>query len=153
MRSTRTQKLLLVVDDSPTGRKVVSESLRSKGYEVIAAEDGEQALDLAFRRQPDLVVLDIVLPKKNGFQVCRHLKAEPHTKHIKVVLLSSKILASDRQWGMKQGADAYITKPFEMPDLLSTVEGILAQDGGDSSPPEVNAAALSEAALPGMSPN
>jgi len=125
MRPLRTKKLLLVVDDSPTGRRVVSEALRTHGYDVITAEDGEQALDLAFRRKPNLIVLDIVLPKQNGFQVCRRLKAEPHTRHVKVVLLSSKVLATDRQWGMKQGADGYVTKPFVLPDLLETIEQLL----------------------------
>lgn len=128
MRTKRSQKLLLVVDDSPTGRRVVSESLRISGYDVITAEDGEQALDLAFRRKPDLIVLDIVLPKKNGFQVCRQIKSEPHTRQIGVILLTSKLLATDKQWGMKQGADGYVTKPFEMTALQSMIESILGAD-------------------------
>lgn len=133
MRSTRTKKLLLVVDDSPTGRRIVSEALRVHGYDVITAEDGEQALDLAFRRKPNLIVLDIVLPKQNGFQVCRRLKAEPHTRQVKVVLLSSKILATDKQWGMKQGADNYVTKPFEIPELLTVIDQLLAETGKDEA--------------------
>jgi DNA-binding response OmpR family regulator len=128
MRSARTKKLLLVVDDSPTARRVVSEALRLHGFDVITAEDGEQALDLAFRRKPNLIVLDIVLPKQNGFQVCRRLKAEPHTRLVKVVLLSSKMLATDKQWGMKQGADGYVTKPFDMPELLTVIDQLLADD-------------------------
>ena len=132
MRSTRTKKLLLVVDDSPTGRRIVSEALRLQGYDVITAEDGEQALDLAFRRKPNLIVLDIVLPKQNGFQVCRRLKAEPHMRQVKVVLLSSKVLATDKQWGMKQGADGYVTKPFVMTELLTLIEQILGSDNKQS---------------------
>ncbi|MDB5391119.1 MAG: response regulator [Planctomycetaceae bacterium] len=128
MRPPRTKKLLLVVDDSPTGRRIVSEALRAHGYDVITAEDGEQALDLAFRRKPNLIVLDIVLPKQNGFQVCRRLKAEPHTRQVKVVLLSSKILATDKQWGMKQGADGYVTKPFVLPELLAVIDQLLIED-------------------------
>lgn len=129
MRLPRTKKLLLVVDDSPSSRRIVSEALRNQGYEVITAEDGEQALDVAFRRKPNLIVLDIVLPKQNGFQVCRRLKAEPSTRHVKVVLLSSKVLATDKQWGMKQGADGYVTKPFVLPELLAVIEQTLGADG------------------------
>lgn len=148
MRSQRTRKLLLVVDDSPTGRRVVSEALRSEGYEVITAEDGEQALDLAFRRKPSLIVLDIVLPKQNGFQVCRRLKAEPLTGHIKVVLLSSKILATDKQWGMKQGADGYVTKPFVVSELLAVIHQILGDDAksptGELEQPCLTSVAVNE---------
>jgi twitching motility two-component system response regulator PilH len=118
-------KKILVVDDSPTELRLVSSALQGKGFEVITATDGEEALDKAVREMPELIVLDIVLPKKNGFQVCRQLKTAPNTRDIKILLLSSKSQDSDRFWGMKQGADGYVTKPFDDADLLQTVGSLL----------------------------
>ncbi len=118
-------KTILVVDDSPTALKITSDTLTEQGFEVLSASDGEEALEIAARVHPDLIVLDIILPKKNGFQVCRQLKTESETENIKILMLSSKNQASDRFWGQKQGADAYITKPFEDEDLLSAIEALL----------------------------
>jgi twitching motility two-component system response regulator PilH len=114
-------KTILAVDDSPTELRLVTSLLQTKGYRVITATDGEDALTKALAERPNLIVLDIILPKKNGFQVCRQLKTTPETQDIKVVLLSSKSQDSDRFWGMKQGADAYVTKPFEDEELLKAV--------------------------------
>jgi twitching motility two-component system response regulator PilH len=119
------QKKILVVDDSPTELRLVVSALQGKGFELITATDGEEALDKALREMPELIVLDIVLPKKNGFQVCRQLKTAPDTQNIKVLLLSSKSQDSDRYWGLKQGADGYVTKPFNDADLLQTVGSML----------------------------
>jgi twitching motility two-component system response regulator PilH len=118
-------KKILVVDDSPTDLRLVSGPLAQKGYHVITASDGEEALEKANREQPDLVVIDVILPKKNGFQVCRQLKTSPETRAIKVMLLTSKDQDSDRFWGLKQGADNYMTKPFEDEALLSNVAQLL----------------------------
>jgi twitching motility two-component system response regulator PilH len=115
------QRSILVVDDSPTDMKLVSAPLQQKGYRVLTASDGEKALEIANVEHPDLIVLDVVLPKKNGFQVCRQLKTTPDTKGIKVLMLTSKSQESDRFWGMKQGADAYMTKPFEDEELLAKI--------------------------------
>jgi twitching motility two-component system response regulator PilH len=112
---------ILVVDDSPTEQKLVVAALQSKGYRVITAVDGEDAIDKATREQPRLVVLDVVMPKKNGYQVCRQLKTTASTQHIKVLLLTTKNQDADKFWGMKQGADAYLTKPFASDDLLTNV--------------------------------
>jgi twitching motility two-component system response regulator PilH len=119
------QRSILVVDDSPTEMKLVSAPLQKKGYRVLTAVDGEKALEVANVEHPDLIVLDVVLPKKNGFQVCRQLKTTPDTKDIKVLMLTSKSQESDRFWGMKQGADAYMTKPFEDEELLTKVATLL----------------------------
>ena len=119
-----TQKIL-VVDDSPTDLKLVSAPLQNRGYLVITASDGEEALEKAVREHPELIVLDIILPKKNGFQVCRQLKTSVDTKDIKILMLSSKSQDSDRYWGLKQGADAYLTKPFADEELLSNVGQLL----------------------------
>jgi twitching motility two-component system response regulator PilH len=118
-------KTILVVDDSPTALKITSDTLTEQGFKVVSASDGEEALDIAARVHPDLIVLDIILPKKNGFQVCRQLKTESATAGIKILMLSSKNQASDRFWGQKQGADAYITKPFDDEELLAAIEALL----------------------------
>lgn len=112
---------ILVVDDSPTEQKVVVATLQAKGYRVITAADGEEAIAKAALEKPKLVVLDVVMPKKNGFQVCRHLKTTAETQGIKVLLLTSKAQESDKFWGMKQGADAYMTKPVNGDELLANV--------------------------------
>lgn len=116
---------ILVVDDSPTERRLVRESLESGGYRVVTACDGEEALAKVTEERPKLIVLDVILPKKNGFQVCRQLKATNDTKDIKVLLLTSKNQESDRFWGMRQGADEYLTKPFDNAELLAHVARLL----------------------------
>jgi twitching motility two-component system response regulator PilH len=116
---------ILVVDDSPTALRITGDSLAEHGYDVLTAADGEEALETAYRTQPDLIVLDIILPKKNGFQVCRQLKTDEKTRQVKVLMLSSKSQDSDKFWGQKQGADAYITKPFDDDELLEAVARLL----------------------------
>jgi twitching motility two-component system response regulator PilH len=112
---------ILVVDDSPTDLRLITAALQSEGYQLITASDGEEALEKALSERPTLLVLDIILPKKNGFQVCRQLKTTPETKDIKIILLSSKSQDSDRFWGLKQGADEYLVKPFEDQALRAAV--------------------------------
>ncbi len=116
---------ILVVDDSPTAQRLIRLAVEAGGYRVLTASDGNEAIDVALRERPDLIVLDIILPKKNGFQVCRHLKAHPETRGIKVVLLSSKSHEMDILWGKRQGADGYLTKPFESEQLLACIESTL----------------------------
>ncbi len=115
------KKRVLVVDDSPTDLQMLSSLLKNQGYEVVTAVDGEDALDKAAATLPPVVVLDIILPKKNGFQVCRQLKTTAETRDIKVILVSSKNQESDKFWGLKQGADEYIGKPFQDDELLAAV--------------------------------
>ena len=117
---------ILVVDDSPTALQLISEPLTANGYQVITASDGEEALMRARQEMPNLIVLDIILPKLNGFQVCRQLKTDPATEGLKILLLSSKNQDSDKFWGEKQGADAYVTKPFEDEELLAGIRQLLA---------------------------
>lgn len=115
------KKRVLVVDDSPTDLQMISSLLQKQGYDVVTAVDGEEAIDKAVGTHPPLVVLDIILPKKNGFQVCRQLKTTPETKDIKVILVSSKNQDSDKFWGLKQGADDYIAKPYQDAELVAAV--------------------------------
>ena len=116
---------ILVVDDSPTELKMISETLKSGGYEVVTAKDGEEALQMVAVETVKLIVLDVIMPKMNGFQVCRKVKSSDQHKGIKVILLTSKSQDSDKFWGKKQGADMYMTKPFEADALLSNVASLM----------------------------
>ncbi len=113
---------ILVVDDSPTELSLISAPLLAGGYEVITAHDGEEALLKAASERPDLILLDVVLPRQNGFQVCRILKRTPETSPIPVIMVTGKDQPSDRFWGMRQGADEYVTKPFLPEALVSSVQ-------------------------------
>lgn len=118
--------MVLVVEDSIPQREMITELLKGNGLNVAAAIDGVAALEqIQGGEHPDLVVLDIVMPRMNGYEVCRRLKADPITQHVPVILCSSKGEEFDRYWGMKQGADAYIAKPFQPMELLGTVKQLL----------------------------
>jgi twitching motility two-component system response regulator PilH len=118
--------MVLVVEDSIPQREMITELLRGSGLEVTAASDGIEALaQIQAGEHPDLVVLDIVMPRMNGYEVCRRLKADPSTQNVPVILCSSKGEEFDRYWGMKQGADAYIAKPFQPTELVGTVKQLL----------------------------
>ena len=118
-------KKVLVVDDSPTALKLMSEPFVQNGYGVVTATDGEQALQMAADERPALVVLDVIMPKMNGFQVCRKIKTHDTLKKIKVIMLTSKNQESDKFWGEKQGADAYMTKPFDSEELLNLARSLM----------------------------
>jgi len=116
---------VLVVEDSVTQREMISDLLKGSGLKVAVASDGVEALEKIVEACPDLVVLDIVMPRMNGYEVCRRLKADPKTQTVPVVMCSSKGEEFDRYWGMKQGADAYIAKPFQPTELIGTVKQLL----------------------------
>ncbi|MEM7769938.1 MAG: response regulator [Cyanobacteria bacterium P01_E01_bin.6] len=116
---------VLVVEDSVTQREMITDLLKGSGLDVTVASDGVEALEQINGHCPDLVVLDIVMPKMNGYEVCRRLKADPSTQDVPVVMCSSKGEEFDRYWGMKQGADAYIAKPFQPNELVGTVKQLL----------------------------
>ncbi|WP_026101892.1 response regulator transcription factor [Geminocystis herdmanii] len=116
---------VFLVEDSTTTRKMMSELLIKQGLKVEIATDGVEALAMLPTISPDIVVLDIVMPKMNGYEVCRNIKSDPKTKHLPVLICSSKGEDFDRYWGMKQGADAYIAKPFQPKELIATIKQLL----------------------------
>jgi len=117
---------ILVVEDSPTQLKLTVEALGGQGYEILTATDGKEALEKVLSEKPELVLLDVVMPVMDGFQVCRKMKASPEMKHIPVIMLTSKNQKADEFWGKKQGADLYLTKPFDKLQLQYAVEKSLA---------------------------
>lgn len=118
-------KVILVADDSPAELNLLTKALRKNGYDIISAVDGEEAIDKAAAIQPELLICDVIMPKKNGFQVARHLKTQDATKSIKILLVSSKNQESDRFWGLKQGADEYLYKPIDEQSLLKAVTRLI----------------------------
>ncbi|HEX2346795.1 MAG TPA: response regulator [Ktedonobacterales bacterium] len=116
---------VLVVDDSWTDLTLIATPLRESGYDVVTAADGDEALEMVGSERPQCVVLDVVLPKQNGFQVCRKLKQNEASRHIPVILVSGKNTPLDKKWGLQQGADLYITKPFDKEELLTSVRALI----------------------------
>jgi twitching motility two-component system response regulator PilH len=116
---------VLVVEDSPAQREMISGLLKESGLDVSSAGDGVEALEAIQGQRPDLVVLDIVMPRMNGYEVCRRLKADPATQAMPIVMCSSKGEEFDRYWGIRQGADAYIAKPFQPQELVGTIKQLL----------------------------
>lgn len=121
--------IILVVEDSSAQRKMIVDLLENHPlkWKVEQASDGQEAIEKIENQglAPDLVVLDIVMPRMNGYEVCRRIKSDPKTKNIPVVMCSSKGEEFDRYWGMKQGADAYIAKPFQPSELVGTVKQLI----------------------------
>ena len=116
---------VLVVEDSVTQREIIDDLLKGSGLTVKTAGDGVEALEQMQGNCPDIVVMDIVMPRMNGYELCRRIKTDPKTERVPVVMCSSKGEEFDRYWGMKQGADAYIAKPFQPQELVGTVKQLL----------------------------
>jgi len=120
-------KRILVVDDEVRVLTVIQKRLESAGYEVITAMDGNEALIKARSVNPDLIVLDLILPKLNGYQVCSVLKRDSYYKQIPILMLTARSQERDVDEGMRVGADAYMTKPFKNEILLGQIEQLLAK--------------------------
>jgi twitching motility two-component system response regulator PilH len=115
---------ILVVDDSPTERFFLSELLVKNGYLVSMAESGEEALAQAKASRPDLILMDVVMPGMNGFQATRALSKEDTTKDIPVIMCTTKGQETDKVWGIRQGAKAYLVKPVNPDDLLGQIKAL-----------------------------
>ena len=116
---------ILVVDDEEDIRKTVAYQLKAAGYEVITAVDGEEGLEKARAEAPDLIILDLMLPKIEGHKVCGLLKNDTRYKNIPIILFTARVQKEDVELSKEVGADVYITKPFETSDLIGKVEELL----------------------------
>ena len=112
---------ILIVDDSPSQLMGIRRIVEKLGHEAFTAEDGAAGVEAAKRELPDLVLMDVVMPNLNGFQATRAITREPTTRHIPVILVTTKDQDTDRVWGMRQGAKAYITKPFSETELSELI--------------------------------
>jgi len=131
-----TTRKILVADDNANIRKVVKMGFESLGYTVITAEDGKVALETIRAERPDLVILDVMMPEKSGYDVCAEMKADAGLRTIPVVMLTAKNLEEDQYWGRELGADEYITKPYDPEHLERVVEKIFAlRERGESYHP------------------
>lgn len=116
---------VLVVEDTQSEMELMSHYLRESGCRVICANTAQEALDKAAEQRPDVIVTDVVMPGMSGFELCRSLKKQPETTHVPIVICTSKNQDIDRLWGMKQGADAYVTKPYTQDQLVHAVTSVL----------------------------
>ena len=117
-------KNILVVEDSPTDLKYLSDLLAKNGYQVITAQNADEALAKAKQLRPDLVLMDVVLPGQSGFQATRALTKDEATKQIPVIICTTKGQDTDKAWGMKQGARDYVVKPVKGPELLAKISAL-----------------------------
>jgi twitching motility two-component system response regulator PilH len=115
---------ILVVDDSPTERFFLSDLLAKRGYAVVTAENGVEALAKIRTERPQLVVMDVVMPGASGFQVARAMTRDPETQAIPVILCTNKSAETDRIWGLRQGAREYVTKPVNAEELLAKIRDL-----------------------------
>ena len=116
---------VLVVDDEEYIQHILNFSFGAEGYEVVTAADGEEAVAKARNEKPDIIVLDIMMPKMDGYEACRKLKSDPKTKDIPVILLTAKGRDVDKKLGSEAGADDYVVKPFSPGRLIERVDGMM----------------------------
>ena len=122
------KRKVLIADDEPNIVAALEYLLRSSGYDTRVASDGEQALALVESYVPDVVLLDVMMPVKSGYEVCQRMRERPEWRHIKIVMLSAKGREAEVSKGLSLGADLYITKPFSTEELIAAINGFF--DGG-----------------------
>ena len=118
-------KRILVIDDDPTLLKLAQGVLHSNGFDVIASADAPNGLETAMKQKPDLIVLDVMMPIINGFNICRLMKSQKALKHIPIILLTSRSTKADQDIGTEVGADAYLSKPFKTEEFLDKIRELL----------------------------
>lgn len=116
---------VLIVDDSPSQLVGMKRAVEKLGHQVITAEDGAAGVETAKRELPDLILMDVVMPNLNGFQATRTIAKDPKTSHIPIILVTTKDQDTDRVWGMRQGAKAYVTKPIDESELTRVIKDYL----------------------------
>ncbi|MBD1855280.1 response regulator [Leptolyngbya boryana CZ1] len=117
-------RTVLVVEDTPSEMELLSHYLREGGYSVVGAVTAKDALNKAIELKPNVIVTDVVMPGMSGFELCRSLKKNPETQKVPIIICTSKGQDIDRLWGMRQGADVYITKPFTREELIRAVQSV-----------------------------
>jgi twitching motility two-component system response regulator PilH len=125
---------ILIVDDSPSQLMGIRRIVEKLGHEAITAEDGAEGVEKARTELPNLVLMDVVMPNLNGFQATRAITRDPATKHIPVVMVTTKDQETDRVWGMRQGAKAYLSKPFSEAELAEVIEKVLGGGAPSTAP-------------------
>lgn len=115
---------ILVVDDSPTERFALTELLSGKGYQIVTAENGEDAIAKSKSEMPDLILMDVVMPGMNGYQATRTISRDSATRAIPIIMCTSKGLETDKIWGMRQGAFDYLVKPIDHNELLDRIKAL-----------------------------
>lgn len=118
-------RTILIVDDTPSELELISHYLQENGYSVVGAMNANAAMEQAIAVQPDVIITDVVMPGMSGFELCRSLKRNPLTEKLPIIICTSKSQEIDRLWGMKQGADFYLTKPFTREQLLRAVQTVV----------------------------
>ncbi len=116
---------ILIADDSPTAAALLQRMLAPLGHTILLVSDGEEAVRRIQHEHPDLVILDIIMPKMNGFQLCRTIRSDPELKDLPIIVVTSMDRESDRYWGLKQGADEYLVKPVDASVLQDKVRHYL----------------------------
>ncbi len=129
---------ILIVDDSPSQLMGIRRIVEKLGHEAVTAEDGAAGVGAAKEYLPDLVLMDVVMPNLNGFQATRTIKRDPATSHIPVILVTTKDQETDRIWGIRQGAQGYLTKPFSEAELTEAIVSTIGH--GSETPPSGDAA-------------
>lgn len=116
---------VLIVDDSPTETHVLGKILEHGGHYILTAKDGEEGVGMAKNHRPDVVLMDVVMPRLNGFQATRMLSRDPDTANIPIIIVTTKDQETDMTWGLRQGAKHYLVKPVSAKELLSKVDEVL----------------------------
>jgi twitching motility two-component system response regulator PilH len=116
---------VLVVEDTPSEQQLITSYLKESGYSVIPVNNGSDALATALQQKPDVIITDVVMPGMNGLELCRSLKKNEATKSLPVIACTSKNQELDRLWGMKQGIDVYVTKPFTKEEIVRAIRSVI----------------------------
>ncbi len=130
-------KKILVIEDDPATLRLVDYSLRHKGYQVLTASNGLEGMRKVHNEKPDLIILDVMLPGMDGFEICHRLRSEPDTSQLLILMFSAKAQEIDKDIGLKVGADDYLTKPVDPGVLVSRVKSLLTRKAGARHSAEV----------------